>query len=82
MPKNNSITLGDHFNDFISEEKETGSFGTASEVVRAGMRLLALEEKKLAALRSAIDEGDASPDAKGNAFARVRKTLKLKRRRG
>ena len=82
MPKNTSITLGDHFTDFVSREVDTGRFGTASEVVRAGLRLLELEERKLEALRLAIDEGDGSPDAKGNAFARVRKKLKLKQRRG
>ncbi len=32
---------------------------------------------KLAALRSAIDEGDASGIACGNPFKRVRKALKL-----
>jgi hypothetical protein len=34
-------------------------------------------QAKLAALRTAIDEGDASGVAKGNVFARVRKTIKL-----
>ena len=82
MPKNTSISLGEHFTDFVSHEVETGRFGTASEVVRAGLRLLEHEEKKLEALRLAIDAGDASPDAKGNVFARVRKKLKLKPRHG
>ncbi len=48
---------------------------------RADLRMLEREElkyqAKLAALRAAIDEGDASGVAKGNAFARVRKTLNL-----
>jgi hypothetical protein len=34
-------------------------------------------DAKLAALRAAIDEGDASSVAEGDVFARVRKTLKL-----
>ena len=34
-------------------------------------------EAKLAALRSAIDGGDASGIAKGDVLARVRKSLKL-----
>ena len=46
MPKNTSITLGDHFTDFVAHEVKTGRFGTASEVVRAGLRLLEHEEKK------------------------------------
>jgi antitoxin ParD1/3/4 len=63
LPKHTSITLGDHFNAFIAEEVASGRFGTASEVVRAGLRLLEREEKKLAALRAAVDEGDASPES-------------------
>jgi putative addiction module CopG family antidote len=50
-------------------------------VVRAALRILEREEEqygaKLAALRAALDEGDASGIAKGNTFARVRKKLKL-----
>ncbi len=63
MSKNTSITLGSHFNDFIAHEVASGRFGTTSEVVRAGLRLLELEEKKLEALRAAIAEGDASPES-------------------
>jgi antitoxin ParD1/3/4 len=50
-------------------------------VVRAALRTLECEEReyeeKLAALRTAIDDGDASGIAKGDAFRRVRKTLRL-----
>ena len=60
---------------------KSGRYENASEVVRAGLRKLELEEQehaaKLAALRRAIDEGDASGVARGNVFARVRRTLKL-----
>ena len=38
-------------------------------------------EAKLAALRAAIDEGDASGIALGNVFDRVRKTLGLRAKR-
>lgn len=38
-------------------------------------------EAKLAALRAAIDEGDAGGVAQGNPFERVRATLKLPRKR-
>jgi len=34
-------------------------------------------EAKLAALRAAIDDGDASGIAEGDVFARVRETLNL-----
>ncbi len=40
---------------------------------------LAYEQSKLAALRAAIDAGDASGISEGDVFARVRKSLKLPR---
>ncbi len=63
MGKNTSFSLGDHFTNFIDEKVEQGRYGSASDVVRAGLRLLEEEEAKLAALRAAIDEGDASGPA-------------------
>jgi antitoxin ParD1/3/4 len=54
-------------------------------VTRAGLRALQREERefeaKLAVLRAAIDEGDSSGIARGNAFARVRKILSLPKSR-
>lgn len=51
--------------------------GNASEVIRAALRTLERDEReyeaKLAVLRAAVDEGDASGIAKGDFFARVRK---------
>jgi antitoxin ParD1/3/4 len=59
---------------------KTRRYENASEVVRAGLRSLEREEQqyeaKLAALRAAIDEGDASGIVDGNVFARVRERLK------
>jgi antitoxin ParD1/3/4 len=63
MAKNTSFSLGDHFTNFIDEKVEQGRYGSASDVVRAGLRLLEEEEAKLTALRAAIDEGDASGPA-------------------
>lgn len=60
MPKNTSVSLGDHFIDFIETKVAEGRYNSASDVVRAGLRLLEQEEAKLAALRSALVEGEQS----------------------
>ena len=57
MSHNTSISLGDHFVSFIDSKISTGRFKNASEVIRAGLRLLEEEETKILALRKAIDEG-------------------------
>lgn len=60
MSKNTSITLGDHFNDFIAVQVQEGRYGSASEVVRHALRLLEEREQKMAALRQALIEGENS----------------------
>ena len=81
MPTRN-VNLTDELDRFVAKV-ESGRYENASEVVRAALRTLERDEQeyeaKLAALRAAIDEGDASGIAKGNIFARVRKALNLPR---
>lgn len=62
MSRNTSITLGKPYLDFIDRQIAKGRFATASEAVRAGLRLLEEQEIAMEKLRAAIDEGDASPD--------------------
>lgn len=57
MGRNTSISLGNHFESFIEHSISDGRFNNASEVVRAGLRLLEDEENKVIALRKAINEG-------------------------
>ena len=58
--KNTSFSLGDHFTAFVEAQVGQGRYGSASDVVRAGLRLLEDEETKLAALRAALIEGEQS----------------------
>lgn len=66
MPKNTSMTLGDHFDGFIAQQIAAGRYASASEVVRAGLRLLEDNEGKLAALRHLLTEGEKSGTAEYN----------------
>jgi antitoxin ParD1/3/4 len=63
MQKNTSVTLGAHYERFIAQQVAEGRFGTASEAIRAGLRLLEEREIKLAALRRALVEGEESGTA-------------------
>ena len=57
MEKNTSISLGNHFESFIETTVSSGRFNNASEVVRAGLRLLEEEENRIILLRNSISEG-------------------------
>jgi antitoxin ParD1/3/4 len=84
MPTRN-VNLTDELDQFVLAKVKSGRYENASEVVRAALRTLEREdlryEAKLAALKRAIDEGDASGVAGGNSFARVRQALKLSRKK-
>ena len=60
MSKNTSFSLGEHFSSFVEAQVGQGRYSSASDVVRAGLRLLEEQEAKLAALRAALIEGEQS----------------------
>ena len=60
MPRNTPVYLGDHFMGFINDRVESGRYNSASDVVRAGLRLLEGHEAKVEALREALIEGEQS----------------------
>jgi antitoxin ParD1/3/4 len=60
MPRNTSITVGEHFERFISEQLTEGRYGSTSEVIRAALRLLEERESKIQALRRALRDGEDS----------------------
>lgn len=60
MAKNTSISLGEHFDGFIANQIESGRYGSASEVVRAGLRILEDTDSKLNTLRRMLTEGEQS----------------------
>ena len=60
MAKNTSVTLGEHFDQFISQQLESGRYGSASEVLRAGLRALEDQEVKMINLRNMLVEGENS----------------------
>jgi antitoxin ParD1/3/4 len=80
MPTRN-VNLTEELDRFVHKKVKSGRYENASEVVRAALRSLEREEQqhdaRIAALRAAMDEGDASGIADGDVFARVRGKLKL-----
>lgn len=63
MATNTSISLDDHFAVFLASEVATGRYRSASEVVRAGLRLLEDQETRMSALRAALIAGEESGEA-------------------
>ena len=73
-----SVVLGQHFEEFIRRQIETGRFNNASEVMRAALRKLEDEEAKMAALRRDIQAGVQSGSAGSvdEVFDRLKKRIR------
>ncbi len=60
MGKNTSISIGNHFEEFIQNEVKSGKYGSVSEVIRSALRLLEREERKERELIKALEIGEKS----------------------
>ncbi len=81
MGRNTSVSLGNYFEDFVENKITEGRFKNASEVIRAGLRLLEEEENKVQILKSAIQEGIDSGIAKNFDAKKHLETLKANKRK-
>lgn len=82
MGRNTSVSLGNYFEKFVDESVSEGRFKNASEVIRAGLRLLEEEESKIVALKKAINEGIESGLAKDFDPQKHLAALKAQKRNG
>ena len=85
MAKNTSVVLGDHFERFVDLQVRSGRYSSASDVLRAGLRLLEEREERLEQLRNALIAGEQSGDAGPLDIAetkrRARRSVAPKRKR-
>ena len=76
MGRNTSVSLGTHFATFIDTQVQGGRYGTATDVVRAGLRLLEEHEAKVKALqdalRAGLESGEPPPSDSAAFLARMR----------
>ncbi len=75
MAKTTSISLGDHFETFVKVQVSQGRYGSASEVVRAGLRILEEHETRHEALQKAITQGFDSGIAENFDMADIQREL-------
>ena len=78
--KTTTVALGAHFDAFVRSSILGGRYTNASEVIRAGLRRLEEDEQKIAALRTAIEEGEVSGYVEDFDFESHLEALKAKRR--
>ena len=62
MPRNTSVILGEHFDQFVAEQLKQGRYQSVSEVIRAGLRRLEDDEIKRQQLRARLEAAEKSPE--------------------
>ena len=80
--KTTSVALGPYFEDFIKAKISQGRYNNASEVIRAGLRLLEENEEKITVLKAAINEGLESGVVEGFDPHEYLRALKAARTNG
>ena len=78
--KTTTVALGSHFDEFVQAWVLGGRYTNASEVIRAGLRRLEEDEQKIAALRAAVEEGEASGYVEDFDLESLLEELKAKRK--
>ena len=58
--RNTSIALSDHWVKFTADLVASGRYGSTSEVVREGLRLVEARHQRIARVGAMIEEGEAS----------------------
>lgn len=81
MRRNTSVALGNYFEEFVENRISEGRYKNASEVIRAGLRLLEEEENRLIALKASIKEGLESGVAKDFNSKKHLASLKANKRK-
>ena len=79
MGRNTSISLGDYFENFVDSKVSSGRYKNASEVIRAGLRLLEEDENRIQILKSSIKDGLDSGISKD--FNATENLIKVKAKR-
>jgi antitoxin ParD1/3/4 len=80
--RNTSVSLGDHFVGFIDRQVQAGRYGTASDVVRAGLRLLEEHEARVRVLEAALVEGENSGEPRPFDFEAFKARKRAEYERG
>ena len=55
-----NVSIGERWENFVTRAVESGRYGSASEVIREGLRLVEEREARLSALRETIEQSIAA----------------------